>query len=62
MTRCLLLVLVQEPIPISGSGRGWAGWPASSSARHSSGLVELAAWPARARIKARFGHLEERHS
>jgi len=26
------------------------------------GLVALAIWPARARIKARFGHLEERHS
>lgn len=59
---CLLLVMVQEPIPHLGIGPGLDRLAGIVVGTALVGLVALATWPARARIKARFGHLEERHS
>ncbi len=59
---CLLLVLVQEPIPHAGIAPGLDRLVGIFVGVALVGLVALATWPVRARIKARFGLLEERHS
>lgn len=59
---CLLLVLVQEPIPHLGIGPGLDRLAGIFVGVALVGLVALATFPIRARIKARFGVLEERHS
>jgi uncharacterized membrane protein YccC len=59
---CLLLVLVQEPIPHLGIGPGLGRLAGVAVGTALVGLVALATWPARARLEARFGHLEEKHS
>ena len=59
---CLLLVLLQEPIPHLGIGPGLDRLAGIFIGVALVGLVTLATWPARGRLKARFGVLEERHS
>jgi hypothetical protein len=52
-------VLVREPIPHLGIG---PGLDQLAGIFIGVGLVALAAFPILARIRARFGLLEERHS
>jgi uncharacterized membrane protein YccC len=59
---CLLLVSVQEPIPHLGIAPGLDRLAGIVIGTALVGLVALATWPARVRISAHLGHLEERHS
>jgi hypothetical protein len=55
-------VLVHEPIPHLGIGPGLDRLAGIFIGVALVGLVALATFPIRARIRARFGLLEERHS